>query len=190
MKNDRYTPKEILLYLLVGGSIVVGVAYPVFLTPAIFLAHYLKKKDINKQNKDRLKSSFYYLKNKGYISIKKRNGKVIIGLSDRGIERAKIYKIQTKLNERRRKKVVWDGRWRVVIFDIRDSHKLKRDALRRVLQRSGFKLLQKSVWIYPFDCTEEISYVKDFFNIDDKECRILTVSDIGDDKDVRKEFGV
>jgi phenylacetic acid degradation operon negative regulatory protein len=49
----------------------------------------------------------------------------------------------------------WDGRWRLVLFDVpvaQDSH---RKRLRRYLRDKGFGYLQKSVWITPDPLEEE-----------------------------------
>ena len=84
----------------------------------------------------------------------------------------------------------WDKQWRIVIFDIKTSRRKKRDALRRMLKRLGFEQLQKSTWIYPFDCKEEVSLTKDFFGIKDGECRLVLASDIGEDKQYKKKFNI
>ncbi|HRY52149.1 MAG TPA: PaaX family transcriptional regulator C-terminal domain-containing protein [Candidatus Paceibacterota bacterium] len=43
----------------------------------------------------------------------------------------------------------WDGRWRMVLFDVPESHNAVRDSLRRSLRDRGFGYLQNSVWITP-----------------------------------------
>ncbi len=53
-----------------------------------------------------------------------------------------IYKIKTKK--------VWDGKWRVVVYDVPEENKINRNKLRRKLQEIGFRLLQSSVWVYPY----------------------------------------
>lgn len=53
----------------------------------------------------------------------------------------------------------WDNRWRLVMFDIPESHKKARDYLTHKLKLMGFKQLQQSVWIYPFACRREIETV-------------------------------
>lgn len=50
----------------------------------------------------------------------------------------------------------WDGRWRLVIFDIPESKRDVRDRLRRALSKMGFGILQASVWISPNDIKKEI----------------------------------
>ncbi len=43
----------------------------------------------------------------------------------------------------------WDGRWRLVVFDIPTARDSDRTRLRRRLRSLGFGYLQKSVWITP-----------------------------------------
>lgn len=59
----------------------------------------------------------------------------------------------------------WDKRWRLLIFDIPESKKGARDTLREKLQDLGFYQCQKSVWIHPFPCLEEIEFLKEHLNI-------------------------
>lgn len=59
----------------------------------------------------------------------------------------------------------WDGRWRVVIYDIPHSKKSARDALRRKLYELGFAEWQKSVFIFPYPCREEIDFIIELFNL-------------------------
>lgn len=49
----------------------------------------------------------------------------------------------------------WDGRWRLIVFDVPISHRLVRDRLRHHLRRRGFACVQKSVWITPDPISEE-----------------------------------
>ena len=48
----------------------------------------------------------------------------------------------------------WDGRWRLVLFDVPRARNTYRDKLRRYLRDKGFGCLQGSVWITP-DLLEE-----------------------------------
>jgi phenylacetic acid degradation operon negative regulatory protein len=43
----------------------------------------------------------------------------------------------------------WDGRWRLVLFDVPTAQNSHRVRLRRYLRDKGFGYLQKSVWITP-----------------------------------------
>lgn len=55
----------------------------------------------------------------------------------------------------------WDGKWRVVIFDIPEEKRIIRNLFRRNLKKWGFKHLQKSVWFSKRDVFNKVeSYVK------------------------------
>jgi len=49
----------------------------------------------------------------------------------------------------------WDGRWRLVLFDLPAAEGTKRNRLRDFLRASGFGWLQKSVWISPHPVKEQ-----------------------------------
>ncbi|NBD73638.1 hypothetical protein GVX82_01190 [Patescibacteria group bacterium] len=54
----------------------------------------------------------------------------------------------------------WDGKWRIVIFDVPESRKKLRDTLRHQLQAAGFRKIQDSVWAYPYRCEDIIALLK------------------------------
>lgn len=53
-----------------------------------------------------------------------------------------------------KKPLRWDGKWRIVIFDVWERRRAVRDRLRTILQRNGFVKVQNSVWAHPYDCEE------------------------------------
>ena len=59
----------------------------------------------------------------------------------------------------------WDGRWRVLIFDVPEYRKSLRDKIRRTVMGIGFVRLQDSVWVYPYDCEDLIVLLKADFKI-------------------------
>lgn len=50
----------------------------------------------------------------------------------------------------------WDGKWRVVVFDIKEMNRYLRDRLRDKLKELGFGMLQESVWITPHDIGKDM----------------------------------
>ncbi|MEK7611341.1 MAG: CRISPR-associated endonuclease Cas2 [Patescibacteria group bacterium] len=49
-----------------------------------------------------------------------------------------------------RLRLKWDGKLRLVIFDVQEKWKKDRERLRYLLKNLGFGMLQESVWITPF----------------------------------------
>ena len=75
-----------------------------------------------------------------------------------------------------------------MIFDISQLKKFYREAFRGRLKELGFFPLQKSVWVYPFDCQAEIELLREFFGLSEKEIRLVVAESIGDDSKLKKFF--
>ncbi len=60
---------------------------------------------------------------------------------------------------------VWNGLWHIVIFDIPEKYKWARLSLRDKLLDLGFFQYQKSVYIHPFACKDEVDFVVEYFEV-------------------------
>jgi DNA-binding transcriptional regulator PaaX len=109
-------------------------------------------------------------------------------------EKQKIYLTEKGISEfikfkAIRKKEEWDGKWRIVIFDVSEERRNNRDFLRKQLKWIGFKELQKSVWVFPFDVRKDI---EDLMEISKYKCkgdvRFLVAEKIEEDNDLKKWF--
>ncbi|KKU67192.1 MAG: Transcriptional regulator, PaaX family [Parcubacteria group bacterium GW2011_GWA2_47_16] len=83
----------------------------------------------------------------------------------------------------------WDGKWRVLIFDIPEKRRRLRNKVRNTLRAVGFKQLQQSVWIYPFDCEDFITLLKADFKIG-KDLLYLIAEAVEYDRHLRDYFEV
>jgi CRISPR-associated endonuclease Cas2 len=81
----------------------------------------------------------------------------------------------------------WDGRWRILIFDIPEKRKSLREKLRRTLVAVGFVRLQDSVWIFPHDCEDLITLLKADFKIG-KDMLYMIVDSLEYDQQIRTKF--
>jgi phenylacetic acid degradation operon negative regulatory protein len=50
----------------------------------------------------------------------------------------------------------WDGSWYMLMAEIPETERRKRDAFRRSLVHLGFGQFYKSVYVYPWDLTKEV----------------------------------
>ena len=57
----------------------------------------------------------------------------------------------------------WDGKWRIVIFDIPSDRNKHRNRLRRLIKQLGFQQLQQSVWLHPMPCKLEIEKIQEAY---------------------------
>jgi len=51
---------------------------------------------------------------------------------------------------------VWDGRWRMVLYDLPIAYDGQRDTFRNRLNQLGFFPIQKSVFVLPYPCEDEL----------------------------------
>jgi DNA-binding transcriptional regulator PaaX len=106
----------------------------------------------------RLKSVASRLAHKGLVRFVKKNGRNYMELTDAGKRAIEMEQEVKALRARSRKR--WDGRWRMVVFDIPEKHRGTRLRLRTMLRSLGFMQLQASVWVYPHDCEEVVALIK------------------------------
>lgn len=83
----------------------------------------------------------------------------------------------------------WDGRWRVLIFDIPEKRRGLREKVRHTIALAGFVRLQDSVWIYPYDCEELVTLLKADFKIG-KDMLYMIVDTLEYDRPLRKTFSL
>jgi len=177
----KYYSKTIIKDLLYVSAIYMAASSP------YFVFNLMKKiyKRESPKNQRKLTSAFYYLRKKGLIEIRREGADVKISLTKEGRKIAGKYQIDD-LEIGRPKK--WDKRWRLVIFDVPDSSRFIRDIFRRKLKEFGFYLLQKSVWIYPFECKKEISLLREFLGLQKRQIQVLEVIKLEDDEFLKKFF--
>lgn len=87
--------------------------------------------------------------------------------------------------------VRWDGKWRLVMFDVPEKRKKVRDTLRMLLRSAGFVHFQDSAWIQPYPCDELVTLLRSHLGSGKGEIRYLTAS-FADESDFafRKHFGL
>jgi DNA-binding transcriptional regulator PaaX len=184
--NGNSLSKKILTGLLLVGAIYIAASSPYFaLKLPEIISRYLRKRDYLRAKNAPFNNAFYYLKRRGYLDIQKDGKQIYISLTEEGRKRAGKYLIDD-LEIKKPKK--WDGKWRVIIFDIPDKTKIKREAFRGKLKELNFYQLQKSVWIYPYNCQKEIELLRNFFGLAIKELRLILAEGIEDDNFLREKF--
>lgn len=109
---------------------------------------------LTKKDKKEFRESITDLKKFKFIEKKKSyDGSVLISLTEKG----KLRALNLRFKKLNRKKEKWDGKWRMVAFDIPEGCKKGRNALRYRLRLAGFHELQESLFLYPYDCEREIT---------------------------------
>ena len=81
----------------------------------------------------------------------------------------------------------WDGKWRLVLFDIPTNRKKYRDILRLRLKELGLSLYQDSVWVYPFPVEDTLKKVAEFYFIS-KYVLYATTEQLSDQEKLQRHF--
>lgn len=100
----------------------------------------------------------YYLKKRGCIKTS-RQGAILI--TPKGVEKILKIKLRQKTKIKRR-----DGKWIMVIFDIPEKQRRKRDLLRDFLVFMGYQKFQESVWICPYEVFHETETIVKEYNLE------------------------
>jgi DNA-binding MarR family transcriptional regulator len=174
--------KDIIQGLAISGLVCLAATSPYF---GINLIRGVKK--WRKYKGKKLSSIFSRLRRNGYLDIREERRQIYISLTDEGKRMAGWLQIDA-LEIKRPKQ--WDRKWRIVIFDIAQVKKLYREAFRGKLKELGFVPLQKSVWLCPFECRDEVEVLREFFGLDERELRLIVGESIGNDRSLRKIFRI
>lgn len=98
----------------------------------------------------------------------------------------------TKIDAKRtslKKPKRWDGKWRMLIFDIPERRRGTREKLRRTLLAAGFARVQDSVWVYPYECEEFIALLKGDLLVG-RDMRYIIADSLEGDERYRTHFSV
>lgn len=180
----RAVRNAILRTLAVGG--VIGVA---LVAPKVLKL--LPSLDRAKTNRRRLYQSISQalerLEQSGTVLVSRHQGRPQITLTKRGeAEIDKLYAREYKIPE----PAFWDGKWRILMFDIREKRRKARTKLRLFLEGAGFVRLQDSVWVYPYPCQEFVQLVRAHLASGTGEMLCFTAEALESDKALRAHFGL
>ena len=114
------------------------------------------------------------------------DGAVSIVLTKEGIKKSVKFKLDEMKIEIPPK---WDGEWRIVIFDIPERFKKAREALRNKLEDLEFIKLQESVFVFPYECEDEIDFIVEVFQIR-PFVRFVKAKSFTNEEQLKIKFGV
>lgn len=158
-KGSNLGPVAQKILLLLFGGITLGLTHSPDQYFKIIKAIARDWKEIDRENLRRTIKRLY--KSRLIKAEKNKDGTFTLLLSHNGKERVLKYKADNiKISWMKK----WDGKWRIVLFDIPEKSRIIRDALRRALLRAGFFEYQKSVFVHPFECQDEVDFIIEFFH--------------------------
>ncbi|MDP3727400.1 MAG: hypothetical protein Q8R35_02030 [bacterium] len=174
------TQRTILLLLAAGGALALSRS-----PRQSFRVISELQRELRRLRADALRASIRRLYQNRLIDTRDHpDGSTSIVLSREGSRQTLRYRLDEMRIERPKS---WDQKWRVIIFDVPERQRPVRDALRRHLRQLGCTELQKSVFVHPFECRNEIDFLIEFFQAR-RFVRFLVVDQIDNALHLRKKF--
>lgn len=158
-KYEDNTPTANEILKLLAGGAVIGLSL-LFPTLPMAIAPFLV--DGQRYQRWKLNHTVKRLKKQKLVEIFEENGSTLVKITEKGRVRALRYKIDEMTIKRPKE---WDKKWRLVSFDIPEESRIMREIFRDHLKSMGFYMLQKSVWIHPYPCFNEIEFLRQVYNV-------------------------
>lgn len=183
-RPNGYVPMRSLVLKVLAGTGIVSVS---LIAPQ--MTRLFKELDRPAKNRQRLyrriDQAVLRLSCSGLATISGERGRRKVSLTGKGRALAQtieheIYTIPEP--------ALWDGKWRVLMFDMRESRKHARDRLRRMLANAGFVRLQDSVWVFPYPCDEFVSLIRAHLKSGVGEMLSMVVEALESDGRLRTHF--
>lgn len=181
-ENQIEIAKTILNILGMGTILAIALVAPnaVQLLKIFYKKHTVIRKFDNKNNFKTINK----MVERGWIRQSQKDGNTVINITKDGKTEDLKFKLEKMtINKPKR----WDGLWRIVIFDIPEKHKVARNILRSTLKRLGFYQWQKSVFVLPYDCKKEITYIKEIYELP-FYVKMITTDKIDDEHFLKQKF--
>ena len=153
-------------------NILMLIGVVTFFTVALAAPNIVQLVDLfrprNHRDRLRLRRALSQLERKKLIATHRKG----VSLTALGVRTSRFLSLDTSSTKKAR---TWDGRWRIVLFDIPEEKQRARRALSFKLSDLGLFRLQDSVFVFPHSCEREIKLLQEFFFLSEKELITLTV---------------
>jgi len=170
--------------LLIEGGVILGLTR----RPDKYFKVVKKiSKEWQKINEKALHTAIRKLYQSELVDFREKNdGTVSMILTSNGKKRTIQYNLDFMEIKRPKQ---WDRLWRLVIFDIPEEERKGRGALSSKLKELGFYPMQKSVFVHPYECKNEIDFIVELFNLR-PYVRLFIVKETDIELDLRSRFNL
>lgn len=180
--------KDILQLLGIGVLLTVGIALPGVGMVANEVMKAQRRKRWLESQKEWDKFNTWRL----HWVLKRMNSQKLVTISDDGIvrisQKGKERLLQYNIAAMQLKEKI-DGLWRLIVYDVANLKGQKRRIFQRMLKQLKFLQIQRSVYLTPFICDDEIEYLRQLFDLRD-EVVLLKVSRIENEQGYKRYFGI
>ena len=181
-RSKKKRSKQNIQKAILGIVAITGILAVAAVAPGVIQLLKPLNVELKRRQKEIIARSRQKLVKDGFLVYKDR----FLKLTTKGEEKLSRLRLEDWKMEKPKK---WDGRWRMLIFDIPERNRYVRNKIRQTLLHIGFVKVQQSVWIYPYDCEDFITLLKANFKIG-KDLLYLIVDSMENDKIFREIFSL
>ncbi|HLD25256.1 MAG TPA: CRISPR-associated endonuclease Cas2 [Patescibacteria group bacterium] len=181
----EHVTRDILLQLLKTG-VVLAVAMTAPNALKMFTPRGRRESPLEQYYPSSVNRQLTRLWRKGFVDVREGPDGYVVTISDKGKTEILRYDLDTMDVPRPRE---WDGKWRMVFFDIPGKEESVRAAFRQHLKSMGFFQMQKSVYVHPFPCSKQVQFLREVYAIP-HSVKLAVVDVLENDEDLRRIFHV
>ena len=186
--EKKYAPVKEVLKLVGAGAFLaaslVAPNLPLVLKP--FLNSQEEYEAWKRFNIPYLKRTLKRLEQQKLVEFDEEERRQVIKITDGGRRRILKYAIDELAIE---KPKFWDGRWRLVSYDVPVKIRSLCHIFREYLRAWGFYSLHESVYLHAYPCEKQVEFLREYLGIGEY-VRIFTVAKIENDRPFKDFFGV
>ncbi|PIY66075.1 hypothetical protein COY91_01215 [Candidatus Shapirobacteria bacterium CG_4_10_14_0_8_um_filter_39_15] len=186
----KYPKVKLVLALLgVGSVVVLAVVAPgvgLAFKGASKILEDQSDKEWKKYNQGLLRRTLDRLNKRKMVEYDQQGDKVIVKLTEAG--KKMILKYSLDNLEIKRPKI-WDKQWRLIIYDVPYGKRRWADIFGRWLKNLGMYRIQKSVFLYPFPCDNEVQFLREYLGIG-KHVWLMKVTKMENESVLKEYFGL
>lgn len=173
------------LGILLGGTFLVTPNFPIVFGTLLSLIKGLTDKKVPE---NKIKRVLKNLAEKEILQLEEKEDEVYVYLKGKWRPLILRYSLKPLLELKKRKKK-WTGKWFLVVFDVPEQQRNKRNYLRKFLRDIGFYPYQQSVYIFPFECKKEVELIKKIVE-GGRYISYIIADEIENEEKVKRFFGL
>lgn len=176
---DKYPLAKDTLLVLAG----VGVVSLAMLVPGLVA---VVGKEVRRKQRDSFNRRLRRFQEQKLVEVKEDASGTTVEITQEGIRRALRYKLETMAVKKQK---TWDRMWRIVIFDVSEEKKKQRDVFRHFLQALGFYMLNRSVFVHPYPCFDEVEFLRQISGVG-REVTYIVAKSVETSVSLERHFGL
>jgi hypothetical protein len=180
--------KDVLLLIGAGSFLAASVlmpGLPLLAKPFLDKKREEERNQWKKYNNWRLKQVLKRLHEQKLVEILETKDGYTVKVTEKGRRRRLKYNLDELMLTNKK----WDKKWRIIVYDVDESKKPLRNVFQKVLRKLEFLQIQKSVYLTPYPCEDEIEYLRQIYGIG-PEVVLLTIAGLENEQAYKEYFGL